>query len=68
MVPTPAQPTRRYGLGAVDRRTGEAVAITRRRKRRREAAESLEALLARRPHGTVYVAWDCENVGVVRRI
>jgi putative transposase len=58
MVPTPAQPTRRYGLGAVDWRTGEVVVITRKRKRRREVAELLEALLARHPHSTVCVAWD----------
>ncbi|MFK4048173.1 IS630 family transposase (plasmid) [Roseomonas mucosa] len=58
MVPTPAQPTRRYGLGAVEWRTGEAVVITRRHKRRREVAELLEALLQRHPHGTVTVAWD----------
>jgi transposase len=58
MIPTPMQPTRRYGLGAVDWRTGEAVVITRNRKRRREVAELLEALLAKHPHGTVYVAWD----------
>ena len=58
MVPTPAQPTRRYGLGAVDWHSGEAVVIARRRKRRREVAELLEALLARHPRGTVYVAWD----------
>jgi hypothetical protein len=53
MIPTPMQPTRRYGLGAVDWRTGEAVVITRNRKRRREVAELLEALLAKHPHGTV---------------
>ena len=58
MVPTPAQPTRRYGLGAVDWHSGEAVVITRRRKRRREVAELLEALLERHPRGTVHVAWD----------
>lgn len=58
MVPTPAQPTRPYGLGAVEWRTGEAVVITRRHKRRREVAELLEALLQRHPHGTVTVAWD----------
>ncbi len=58
MVPTPMQPTRRYGLGAVDRHSGEVVVITRRHKRRREVAELLEALLARHPHGTIYVAWD----------
>lgn len=58
MVPTPAQPTRRCGLGAVDWHTGEAIATTRRRKRRREVAELLEALLARHPRGTVHVARD----------
>jgi putative transposase len=57
-IPTPAQPTRRYGLGAVDRHSGEAVVLTRRHKRRREVAELLEALLARHPRGTIYVAWD----------
>ena len=46
MVPTPMQPTRRYGLGAVDWHSGEAVVLTRRHKRRREVAELLEALLA----------------------
>ncbi len=58
MVPTPAQPTRRHGLGAVERRSGEAVVITRRRKRRREVAELLGALLARHPRGTAHVARD----------
>lgn len=58
MVPTPMQPTRRYGLGAVDWHTGETVVITRKRKRRREVAELLEALLARHPRSTVHVAWD----------
>jgi hypothetical protein len=58
MIPTPAQPTRRYGLGAVDWHSGEVVVITRRRKRRREVAELLEALLARHPRGTIHVAWD----------
>ena len=61
LIPTPAQPTRRYGLGAVDWHSGEAIVITRRRKRRREVAELLEALLARHPRGTVYVAWDNAN-------
>jgi putative transposase len=58
MIPTPAQPTRRYGLGAVDWHNGEAIVITRRHKRRREVAELLQELLARHPRGTVYVAWD----------
>ncbi len=58
MIPTPAQPTRRYGLGAVNWHTGETVAITRHHKRRREVAALLEAVLARHRHETVYVAWD----------
>jgi transposase len=59
MIPTPAQPVRRYGLGAVNRHAGETVAITRPRQRRREVAELLEALLARHPwEETICVAWD----------
>jgi transposase len=58
MIPTPGQPRKHYGLGAVNYHTGETVVLTRRRKRRREVAELLEALLAKHPTGTVYVAWD----------
>jgi transposase len=58
MIPTPAQPVRRYGLGAVNWHTGETVVITRPRKRRREVAELLEALLMKHPRETVHVAWD----------
>lgn len=58
MIPTPMQPTRHYGLGAVNYHTGETVVLVRRRKRRREVAELLEALLERHPHERVYVAWD----------
>ena len=58
MIPTPAQPTRRYGLGAVNYHTGETVVLTRRRKRRREVAEPLEALPEKHPRERVYVAWD----------
>ncbi len=58
MIPTPAQPTRRYGIGAVNYHTGETVVLIRRRKRRREVAELLEALLEKHPTGTVYVTWD----------
>ena len=58
MIPTPMQPTRRYGLGAVDWYTGQTVVITRCHKRRREVAELLQALLDRHPHQRVYVAWD----------
>ena len=58
MIPTPAQPQRRYGLGAVNYHTGETVVQFQPRKRRQEVAQLLEALLERHPTGTVYVAWD----------
>lgn len=61
MIPTPRQPYKRYGLGAVNYHTGETVVIFRRRKRRREVAELLEALLEKHPDETVYVAWDNSN-------
>ena len=61
MIPTPKQPYKRYGLGAVNYHTGENVVIFRRRKRRREVAELLETLLAKHPDETVYVAWDNSN-------
>jgi putative transposase len=58
MIPTPMQPTRRYGLGAVNWHTGETLVITRHHKRRREVAELLQVLLDHHPDKTVYVAWD----------
>ncbi|WP_152544843.1 IS630 family transposase [Deinococcus phoenicis] len=58
MVPTPAQPVRRYGIGAVDYHTGETVVLTRTRKRRKEIAELLQQLLEKHPHERIYVAWD----------
>jgi transposase len=58
MVDTPAQPTRRYGIGAVNYYTGETVVLLRPHKRRREIAELLQTLLDKHPSGTVYVAWD----------
>lgn len=61
MIQTPAQPKKRYGIGAVDYHTGETVVLIRRRKRRREIAELLEALLEKHPIGRVYVAWDNSN-------
>jgi len=61
MIPTPSQPTRRYGIGAVNYHTGETVVLIRNRKRRREIAELLEALLQKHPTGRVYVAWDNSN-------
>ena len=61
MIPTPAQPKKRYGIGAVNYHTGETVVLIRRRKRRRETAELLEALLEKHPTGRVYVTWDNSN-------
>jgi transposase len=58
MIPTPGQPDKYYGIGAVDYHTGETVVLFQRHKRRREIAQLLEALLAKHPVETVYVAWD----------
>lgn len=58
MIPTPGQPYKRYGLGAVNYHTGQTVVLFRRRKRRREVAELLQALVDQHPIGTIYVAWD----------
>ena len=58
MIPTPGQPYREYGLGAVNYHTGEAIVLVRLRKRRHEVAELLQAVLDRHPTGTIYVAWD----------
>jgi transposase len=61
MIPTPGQPYKRYGLGAVNYHTGETVVLFRRRKRRQEVAELLQTLVDTHPTGTVYVAWDHAN-------
>ena len=61
MIPTPGQPTKRYGIGAVNYQTGGTVVLFRRRKRRREIAELLLALLDKHPDQRVYVAWDNAN-------
>lgn len=58
MISTPGQPKKHYGIGAVNYHTGETVVLFRRRKRRREIAELLQALLDKHPTGTIYVAWD----------
>jgi transposase len=58
MIQTPAQPKKRYGIGAVNYHSGESVVLIRRRKRLREIAKLLEALLEKHPTGRVYVAWD----------
>jgi hypothetical protein len=58
MIPTPMQLTRRYGLGAVNWRTGETLVIMRHYKRRREVTGLLQVLLDHHRDKTVYVAWD----------
>jgi transposase len=58
MIPTPRQPYKRYGLGAVNYHTGETVVIFRPHKRRKEVAELLQAIVDRHPTETIYVAWD----------
>ena len=58
MIPTPRQPDKYYGIGAVNYHTGETVVLFRRRKRRQEIAQLLSALLDKHPTGTIYVAWD----------
>jgi putative transposase len=58
MIPTPGQPKKRYGIGAVNYHTGETVVLVRPRKRRQEMAELLEALVQKHPTERVNVAWD----------
>ena len=58
---TPGQPTKHYGIGAVNYHTGEMVVLFRRHKRRREIADLLQALVDHHSTGTVYVAWDNAN-------
>ncbi len=58
MIPTPGQPEKYYGIGAVNYHTGRTVVLFERRKRRKEIARLLEALVEKHPTGTVYVAWD----------
>lgn len=58
MIPTPGQPTKHYGLGAVNYHTGETVVLVRRHKRRKEIAELLEVLLEKHRSERIYVAWD----------
>jgi putative transposase len=58
MIPTPGQPDKYYGIGAVNYHTGESVVLFQRRKRRQEIAQLLEALVQKHPTGTIYLAWD----------
>jgi putative transposase len=61
MIPTPGQPKKHYGIGAVNYHTGETVVIFRRRKRRPQIAEFLQRLVDKHPYETIYVAWDNVN-------
>jgi len=58
MVPTPGQPKKRYGIGAVNYHTGDTVVMTQKRKRREQIVELLEKLVEKHPKEKVYVAWD----------
>jgi transposase len=58
MIPTPGQPDKYYGIGAVNYHTGESVVQFHRGIRRQEIVQLLQALLEKHPRGTVYVAWD----------
>ena len=61
MIPTPGQTKKHYGIGAVNYHSGETVVLVRKRKRRQEIAELLEALLEKHPDDTIYVTWDNAN-------
>ncbi len=58
MIETPGQTKKHYGIGAVNYHSGETVVLIRRRKRRKEIAELLEALLDKHPDEIIYIAWD----------
>jgi len=58
MIPTPGQPTKHYGIGAVNYHSGQTEVIFRKRKRRREIAELLQRLVDKHPTGTIFLAWD----------
>ncbi len=45
-------------MGAGNYHTGETVVWFRGRKRRREVAELLQAVVDKHPTGTIYIAWD----------
>jgi putative transposase len=58
MIPTPGQPNKHYGIGAVNYHSGQTVVITRKRKTREQIAQLLELLLLQHPAQTIYLAWD----------
>lgn len=55
MIPTPEQPDKYYGIGAVNYHTGECVVLF---QRCQKIVQLLEALLEKHPTGTLSVAWD----------
>ncbi len=61
MIPTPGQPDKYYGIGALNYHTGETVVQFQRHKRRQEIAQLLEALLERHPTERIYLTWDNVN-------
>lgn len=65
MIPTPGQPDKYYGIGAVNYHPGETVVLFRLHKRRKEIAQLLAALLEKHPKETIYVVWD--NVSTLAR-
>lgn len=68
MIRTPGQPTKYYGIGAVNYHSGETLVIFRKRKRRKQIAEFLTLLLDKHPNETVYVAWDNVNTHMDKEI
>jgi transposase len=54
MIPTPGQPTRHYGIGAVNYHSGQTVVMIQKRKKREQIAQ----LLVSHPSQRGYVAWD----------
>lgn len=71
MIPTPGQPTRHYGIGAVNYHTGQTVVMIQRRKNREQIALLLQQLLDLHPNRRVYVAWDnaqTHSGGIVEQV
>ena len=58
MIPTPGQPKKHYGIGAVNYHSGETLVRLEKRKKREQIANLLEDLLDKHTNETVYVAWD----------
>lgn len=56
MIPTPGQPKSHYSLRALNYHIGETVVLIRKRKRRLEVTELLQALVDKHPTGSIYGA------------